>query len=49
LLVPFTSVITTATGSWHMVFYIAAGMSAVTAVMALAVLKPMRKRMASSQ
>src|SRR5450759_2937610 len=47
LLVPFTSVITAATGSWHAVFYIAAGMSAVAAVMALVVLKPMRKRMAS--
>ena len=48
LLVPFTSVITAATGSWHAVFYIAAGMSAVAAVMALVVLKPMRKRMAST-
>jgi OFA family oxalate/formate antiporter-like MFS transporter len=48
LLVPFTSVITTATGSWHAVFYIAAGMSAVAAVMSLAVLKPMRMRMAQT-
>ncbi len=48
LLVPFTSVITASTGSWHAVFYIAAGMSALAAVMSLAVLKPMRKRMAST-
>jgi OFA family oxalate/formate antiporter-like MFS transporter len=46
LLVPFTSVITTATGSWHVVFWIAAAMNAVAAVMALAVLKPMRLRQA---
>jgi OFA family oxalate/formate antiporter-like MFS transporter len=42
LLVPFTSVITSATGGGHLVFYIAAAMNAVAAVMALAVLKPMR-------
>jgi OFA family oxalate/formate antiporter-like MFS transporter len=45
LLVPLTSVITTATGSWQAVFYIAAGLNAVAAIMALAVLKPMRMRM----
>src|SRR5258708_15901416 len=45
LLVPFTSVITTATGSWHMVFYIAAAMNAVAAVLALLLLKPIRTRM----
>jgi MFS transporter, OFA family, oxalate/formate antiporter len=45
LLVPFTSVITTATGSWHMVFYIAAAMNAAAAILALAVLKPMRLRL----
>jgi OFA family oxalate/formate antiporter-like MFS transporter len=45
LLVPLTSVITTATGSWQAVFYIAAGLNAVAAIMALAVLKPMRTRM----
>ncbi len=45
LLVPFTSVITTATGSWHMVFYIAAAMNAVAAVLALVLLKPIRTRM----
>ena len=42
LLVPLTSVITSATGGWHMVFYIAAGMNALAALMALALLKPMR-------
>jgi OFA family oxalate/formate antiporter-like MFS transporter len=46
LLVPLTSVITATTGSWHMVFYIAAGMNAIAAVLALAVLKPMRIRQA---
>jgi MFS transporter, OFA family, oxalate/formate antiporter len=44
LLVPFTSVLTTATGSWHMVFYIAAAMNAIAAVSALVLLKPMRLR-----
>jgi OFA family oxalate/formate antiporter-like MFS transporter len=46
LLVPLTSALTIATGSWHMVFYIAAAMNAVAAVLALAALKPMRRRMA---
>ena len=45
LLVPFTSVLTTATGSWHAVFYIAAVLNAIAAVMALAVLKPMRMKL----
>jgi len=44
LLVPFSSMLTTATGNWHAVFYTAAGMNALAAVMALAVLKPMRAR-----
>jgi MFS transporter, OFA family, oxalate/formate antiporter len=48
LLVPFTSVLTQSTGSWHAVFYIAAAANAVAAVMALAVLKPMRRRMAET-
>ena len=48
LLVPFTSVITTATGSWHMVFYIAAAMNAIAAIMALFVLKPIRLRFTRS-
>ena len=48
LLVPITSVITQSTGSWHAVFYIAAAMNAIAAVLALAVLKPMRQRMAQA-
>ncbi|WP_427306245.1 oxalate/formate MFS antiporter [Cupriavidus sp. H39] len=43
LLVPFSSVITAATGSWHAVFMVASAMAALTAVMALFVLKPMRE------
>ncbi|SAL59901.1 major facilitator transporter [Caballeronia peredens] len=42
LLVPFSSVITTMSGSWHAVFMLAAGMAAVSAFLALFVLKPMR-------
>ncbi len=49
LLVPFTSVITAATGSWQAVFYLAAALNAIAAIMALAVLKPMRTKMALSQ
>ena len=47
LLVPFTSVLTQSTGSWHAVFYVAAALNAIAAVMALAVLKPMRRDMAA--
>ena len=39
---PLTSVLSTATGGWHLVFYIAAAMNAVAALLAIAVLKPMR-------
>ena len=46
LLVPFSSVLTASTGSWHAVFYVAAALNAIAAVMALAMLKPMRRRMA---
>jgi len=49
LLVPFSSVITVATGSWHTVFYLAAGMNALAAIMALLVLKPLRARMRNMQ
>lgn len=42
LLVPFSSVITTMTGSWHAVFTLAAGMAALSALLAIFVLKPMR-------
>jgi OFA family oxalate/formate antiporter-like MFS transporter len=43
LLVPLANVLTTATGSWHAVFYVAAGLNILAAVMALVVLKPMRQ------
>ena len=43
LLVPFSSVITAATGSWQAVFMLASGMAAVSALMAIFVLKPMRE------
>jgi OFA family oxalate/formate antiporter-like MFS transporter len=44
LLVPLANVLTTATGSWHAVFYVAAILNIVAAVMALAVLRPMRRK-----
>src|ERR1700704_4317972 len=44
LLVPLANVLTTATGSWHAVFYVAATLNIIAAVMALFVLKPMRQR-----
>jgi OFA family oxalate/formate antiporter-like MFS transporter len=42
LLVPFSSVITAATGSWHAVFMLASAMAAISALMAIFVLKPLR-------
>ena len=44
LLIPFANVLTNATGSWQAVFYVAAILNIVAAVMALFVLKPMRIR-----
>jgi OFA family oxalate/formate antiporter-like MFS transporter len=44
LLVPLANVLTNATGSWHAVFYVAAVLNIVAAVMAVGVLKPMRVR-----
>src|SRR5437899_11537693 len=44
LLVPLANVLTTSTGSWHAVFYVAAILNVVAALMALFVLKPMRAR-----
>jgi OFA family oxalate/formate antiporter-like MFS transporter len=44
LLVPLANVLTTATGSWHAVFYLAAIANIVAAVMALAVLRPLRQK-----
>jgi OFA family oxalate/formate antiporter-like MFS transporter len=42
LLVPLANVLMGYTGSWHAVFIVAALMNAVAAIMAVAVLKPMR-------
>jgi OFA family oxalate/formate antiporter-like MFS transporter len=42
LLVPLGNVLSQATGDWHAVFVIAALMNAVAAIMALAVLRPLR-------
>ncbi len=47
LLVPLANVLTSATGSWHAVFYVAAVLNIIAAVMALGVLKPMRIRFIS--
>jgi len=46
LLVPLTSTLAGATGDWHLVFYIAAGMNLLAAVLSVALLRPMRLRMA---
>jgi OFA family oxalate/formate antiporter-like MFS transporter len=43
LLVPLSSVLATATGSWHMVFIVASAMNGVAALMAWFVLRPMRR------
>jgi OFA family oxalate/formate antiporter-like MFS transporter len=47
LLVPFTSYVAAVTGGWRTVFIAAAVMNLLAAIMALAVLKPLRSRMAS--
>jgi OFA family oxalate/formate antiporter-like MFS transporter len=44
LLVPLSSMLTAATGSWHMAFWIAAALNIVTALMALLVLRPLRRQ-----
>jgi MFS transporter, OFA family, oxalate/formate antiporter len=44
LLVPLANVLTTATGSWNAVFYVAAILNIVAAVVALVALKPLRRR-----
>jgi OFA family oxalate/formate antiporter-like MFS transporter len=44
LLVPLANVLTNATGSWHAVFYVAAILNIIAAVMALALLRPLRLR-----
>ncbi|HEY6822359.1 MAG TPA: oxalate/formate MFS antiporter [Burkholderiales bacterium] len=47
LLVPLSSVLVAATGSWHAVFVVAAVMNAAAALMAWLVLKPMRQKFLS--
>jgi MFS transporter, OFA family, oxalate/formate antiporter len=42
LLVPLANVLTAATGSWHAVFYVAAILNIIAALLAIFVLKPMR-------
>jgi OFA family oxalate/formate antiporter-like MFS transporter len=44
LLVPLSSMLATATGSWHTVFIVASVMNAIAALMAWFVLRPMRRR-----
>ena len=43
LLVPLSSLLVTATGGWHAVFLVASVMNAIAALLALFVLKPMRR------
>ncbi len=47
LLVPLANVLTSATGSWHAVFYVAAALNIVAAIMAIAVLRPARRKFAT--
>jgi OFA family oxalate/formate antiporter-like MFS transporter len=47
LIVPYTSLLA-AKGDWHTVFYLAAALNAAAAIMALAVLRPMRMRLMAS-
>ena len=44
LLVPLANLLTVATGNWHAVFITAAVMNAIAAIMALLMLKPLRRR-----
>jgi MFS transporter, OFA family, oxalate/formate antiporter len=46
LLVPFANVLKSTTGDWHAVFYVAAILNIVAALMAIFVLKPIRRNMA---
>ena len=47
LLVPLSSILTTATGSWHAVFIVGSVLNAIAALMAWFVLRPMRARQMS--
>jgi len=49
LLVPLSSVLAAATGSWHTVFIVASVMNAIAALLAWFVLKPMRRAHMSRQ
>ncbi|MGA2637828.1 oxalate/formate MFS antiporter [Methylocella sp.] len=49
LLVPFSSMLTAATGSWHLVFWIAAELNIATALLAVLALYPLRRRMGALQ
>ncbi|MGO4682316.1 oxalate/formate MFS antiporter [Hyphomicrobium sp. 2TAF46] len=44
LLVPFSSILTKTTGNWHAVFYTAAAMNILAALLAILVLRPLRQR-----
>src|SRR6266478_3259073 len=48
LLVPYASSIQKATGSWDLVFIIAAGANILAAVLAVAILKPWRRRVVAA-
>lgn len=48
LIVPFTSILTTMTGSWHAVFVSAAVLNILAALMALVILKPLRRSHAAA-
>ncbi len=45
LLVPFSSMLTAATGDWHLVLWIAAALNIATALLAVLALYPLRRRM----
>jgi OFA family oxalate/formate antiporter-like MFS transporter len=49
LLVPLCNVLAVKTGGWHAVFVVAAVMNVVAAIMALAVLRPMRSRQMAAE
>jgi OFA family oxalate/formate antiporter-like MFS transporter len=44
LLIPFASIVTAATGNWTMTLFIAGAFNIVAAIMAIAVLRPLRRR-----
>jgi OFA family oxalate/formate antiporter-like MFS transporter len=48
LLVPYANVLSKTTGSWHLVFMLAAALNVIAALMAILVLKPMRGSFAKS-